>query len=737
MTTYRFLMALWTVTFLALAGPALAQVPGLFDDGKMGQTTEEAPVDITADSLEYLSADDLIVGTGNVEVRDGEDLLRADYVTVQSKTREVYAKGNVVFRRAGKVWQGQELRYNMLTQQGDFGEFAAFVDPFYVRAEDSKRVSSTDYELEGLTLTTCEGERPDFSIRARSARFENNRRVKAKGVAIYFGSVPVMWLPRLNRDLGYHETFFVFRPGYSSRSGVFLLTAFNVRWTPFLRSATHLDYRSEKGPAFGQDLYWKNGTNMPSYDGSVRTYYMDDEKPFRNATEEENEKALVDNERYRIALKHNQFFSTRDYLFSGMDYVSDPELLEDFFDEEYREAVQPENQITLAHQGDNYSLGLLFNSRVNDFYENVNRLPELSLDLQRQQLGDSGFYYVGENALAYLEKVYPELDDEEPYDAFRADSAHTVYYPTRHFGFLNLIPRGGYRATAYSSTYSYSTTTNPLVEIDTNGVASVTNDVNTVITDEGGGFRNLYEIGLESSFKAFRAWEDMIVLDGGDGIRHVAEPYADYTYTPEPNLTPDELPQFDSVDALDRRHDIKLGMRNKLQTRYDKVISDIVDADVYSYLRLEPEDDEEDFSDIYFDADFLFVRRMPITLDGQYDHVDGSFRTFNSAVSYLFTDESSIALEYRHTRDEQNAISAEMVLFPNDRWSFQLYGRWDTEADGLQEHSYYVQRRSRCLGYGIGISHLPSHDEEDDDFRAWFQLWLLALPESQVKMGSS
>jgi lipopolysaccharide assembly outer membrane protein LptD (OstA) len=82
--------------------------------------TKAAPVDIEADSLEYLTDRKMIAGTGNVQIREGEDLLRADYITVQTETRDVYARGNVVFRRGGTLWQGQELRYNLKTKQGDF-----------------------------------------------------------------------------------------------------------------------------------------------------------------------------------------------------------------------------------------------------------------------------------------------------------------------------------------------------------------------------------------------------------------------------------------------------------------------------------------------------------------------------------------------------------------------------------------------------------------------------------------
>lgn len=721
-------------------GTAQAQLPleGVRGTAAAAEASEPAgEIDIQADSLEYLSDKKLIIGTGNVVVREGADLLQADYMTVQSETRDVYARGNVVMRRGGTLWQGDELRYNLTTRQGDFGEFQAFVNPYYVRADDSKRYGDADYLLKGVTITTCDGETPDFSFRAREARLEKGTQLRARGVMLYFGAVPFFWMPKLNRNLTTHDRYWEFVPGYSSRNGAFLLSAYNYKLAKGFKGITRIDPRSEKGVGFGQDFEWKSvSTNQQPFEGAIRGYYIDDDKPFRTEAEEEREKELVDNERYRLKLMHNQTFTPRDYLISELNYVSDPEMIKDFFDEEHRASVQPENRASLTHRGDLFTAGMLLNTRLNDFYENVNRLPELSLDATRQELGDSGLYYESRNTASWLERVFPELDDEEDYDAFRIDSGHTFYYPTRHFGFLNVTPRAGYRGTYYSDTFSTGTVSNDIIVTDSNGVVSVTNEIDDVIFEEGSAVRNVYELGFETSFKAFKAWEDIIVLDGGDGLRHVAEPYLVHTYIPEPNYTPDQLPQFDSVDELDKRHDLRIGMRNKLQTRYDRQPVDIVDLNIYTYYRIEKEDEEdEDFSNVFFDGELRLARRLPIDFDGDYDPYQSEFRTFNTQIAYLMDDASTIGLEYRYKVDDQNMIALETVLFPNARWSFQAYGRWDTEADGLQEHSYYVQRRSSCLGYGLGFRQIVGDEDEKDDNQVWFQFWLLAFPETSIKLG--
>ncbi|HMP74680.1 MAG TPA: LPS assembly protein LptD [Kiritimatiellia bacterium] len=722
--------------FILLAGVVLASGQTTLPTGGAAPPQASSEIDISADSLEYLTESKVIVGAGNVVVRDGEDLLQADYVTVQRETRDIYARGNVVLRRGGSLWQGEELRYNMRTRMGDFGGFQAYEDPFFIRAEDSKRVTTNVYELKGVMVSTCDGETPDFSIRARHATLTDGTKIRARGVTVNLGVVPVLWLPRWHRDLAGGPSYWQFQPGYSSRNGVFLRSAYSYRLTPGLKSTTDLDLYSKKGVGVGQAFSWQSRTNPLPYSGSIQGYYIDDQEPFRNETERAREEALVDNERYRLKLRHNQSFSTRDFLISEFNYVSDPEFLKDFFREEHLNGVQPENRATLTHLGDNFVAALQFNVRLNDFYENVNRLPELTLKANRQELGDSGLYYESDSSASFLERVFPEGSANEDYDAFRIDSRHTVYYPTRHFGFLNVTPRAGYRGTYYSDTSQKETVTNQVVNTDTNGIVTVDDEIVTLTRDTGADLRNVYELGFETSFKAFRTWDDLIVLGEGDGLRHVAEPFIRHTYIPEPNLLPENLPQFDAVDQVTDQHTLRLGMRNKLQTRRAGTPVDLVNALVYTDYRIEKNEGQEDFTDIFFDVDLRLARSLPVDFDGAYDPYESELSRF-SLQAALFTDDmSTFSVDYNYERDNFNQAGVQVKLFPNARWSFLTYARWDLEGEGLQEHSYFVQRRARCLGYGVGFRQIVKDEaEEEDENIFWFQLWLNAFPDAALQVG--
>jgi lipopolysaccharide assembly outer membrane protein LptD (OstA) len=746
MKILRFIPLLFT---LALRPVAAQEIREGVPPPRGAVTNEQAGVglggiEVNADQLEYFQAQQLIVGRGHVMIVRGRERLTADFVKAHTDTQVVEARGNVTLDREGGVWRGEELTYNFKTHQGEFGAFAAYLDPFFVRADDSQRATTNEFVLRNATFTTCDGDDPQFYMRAGTARILDGVTLKAYGVVPHLWGVPFFWLPYWTRSLAPEAVTFYFVPGYSSRMGAFALTGYGYFLADNLRGITHVDVRTRRGVGVGQDLLWKDPQPERKYEGSLRGYYINDQNPFFDDDEKAYRASTTRPQRYRVRLMDTRRLTDRDGLFMDANYVSDPYVLEDFFDEEFRHSVQPENRLSLMHRGDFYSAGLLANGRLNNFYENIDRLPEANLDVYQLKLGDTPLYYESQNSAAFLRHVYPESTDTnapaypKDYDAFRMDSSHMLYYPTRHFNFLSVIPRAGYRGTYYSQTYTTITTTNisvltntVITATGTNQVLTTTNQLVQTLREQGAGLRNLPQLGVETSFKAFKVLDDGPTGIGRDrGLRHVAEPYADYTFQPTPNLRPDDLPQFDAVDRLDMENNVRFGMRNKLQTKRRGYVHNLVDADVYTYYRVEqaaPTDNE--FSDIYTLTRLRPLDWLMVDFDAAFNPYNTEFDSFNTQLALLAEDESRLAIEHRYTKEANNLVSGELMLFPRDRWSFRVYGRYDVDDTQWQEHSYLVQHKNDCLGLGLGLRRL------ENETMFWAQLWLTAFPQMMADMG--
>lgn len=693
-------------------------------------------IDVQAEDLSYDAERRLVIARGGVKVTRGTDSVAADYAEVDTAQEQVYARGNIFIRYMGGTWQGQEATYNFKTGAGNFGAFHAYSAPYHVTAEGSTRESPRLMKLEQVMFTTCEPERPEYSLRAKSASIEDNNIVRAKHVRFHFGPVPFFWVPYMRANLE-ELAKFEFTPGWSSAMGPFLLTTYNQPINDIFKTRTHVDIRQKRGLGVGEDLVWKDPV-AGDYQGEAGVYYANDRKPWKDAEERTIREELIDNDRCWLKLSDRHNLTDRDYLITKLNYVSDPWLLSDFFDDEYQKNVQPENRVTLTHRGDHYSAGVGLNTRLNDFYGNVNRLPEVFLNFNRQKILDTPFYYEGENTFSYLDRVFPDGAPEEHYDAFRLDTAHMVYWPTRHFGFLSVIPRAGYRGTYYSKTRHISTVTNVIaITNDLGEVIGTTNEVETLLRDGSAVWRSLPELGVESSFQAFgNLYEGPTGIEEDEDLRHIVEPYANYTYRPEPNVLPEELWQFDAVDRLSLRNDLKLGVRNYLQTRRARSVHDLLFADVFTTLLFEPDDDEQTLGDIGFKAEVRPYSWLSLDVDGTYDTQDGNFRVFSTQAEVKNRDLFIFGLDYRYARDARDKLAGDLVIFPEARWAGRLYARMDLDESELEEHSYYLIHRTRCLGIGLGLRVRPDDGPDgEDNYTVWFRIWPLAFPQFGSSLG--
>ena len=717
--------------------PTATQVSGV-------PTTDGQGVDIQADRFSYDALRRLVLARGNVKVARGTDWVTADEADVDTANQIVVARGNIELHYGANVWKGENVTYNFKTGQGDFGSFELYSAPFNISAVDSQRVSPSVMELDDVILTTCDLDDLEYSIRSSHATIESNRIIRARNVRFQLGPVPFFWFPYVKADVNDFANF-EFTPGYSSRMGAFLLSAYNYPLSPNVHSHTRFDVRSARGIGIGEDLTWKEPGG--AYQGDFGAYYAHDNKPWKNDKEKAQRSDLADKERYRIHLTDRHSISDRDIFFATVNYVSDPWLLKDFFDDEYQHGSQPENRLALSHHGDIYTAGLELNLRLNDFYNNVNRLPEAFLNFNRQQLFGTPLYYEGENKASFLQRVYAddgndETKEKDDYDAFRVDTYHMFYLPTR-LAFLSVVPRAGYRGTYYSKTRVATTVTNLVPKVDeATGMTNIVEETEVLLDDGDADFRSLPEFGVESSFKAFGLlMEGPLGLQEDHGLRHVFEPYVNYTFRPTPDLEPQDLWQFDKIDGYTGVNTLVPGMRNYIQTKTSALntanILNLIYADTYATFNMDPDEEEEEET---FESADAKVELRPLTWllwegDVHYDHAASKLTSYNTRVRAQRDELFAIAAEYRYKLDSREQVAADVTLFPEMRWQARTYVRYDIADSHLDEHGYYLIHRTKCLGIGAGIRIRPDYSVAgEDDYSFWIRVWPLAFPSFMGSM---
>lgn len=672
----RHLLAgwLWGVLF-SVAAAAEVDLPKEIPD---------EPFDIQAARLEYTN--NTIMASGGVTGRFENVVVKADRVTGNPETGDLHIEGDIVFERGNVLWQGSELDYNYITQKGLFGPSALYFEPAFLSVDHVERVSTNEYLLRGATFTTCPKNSPHVHARAKEARLIDEKYIKARDVVFYVGKVPVFYVPYWRHKL--REGIFTFRMGAGSEWGAYALTKATLPVTENLDYITDINLYSKRGVGIGQGFSW----DYPQAVGGFAAFYLKDEEP-----NERFDFPEIGEERYRFKLEHLQNFTDTHYLNTKWNYLSDPAILDEFFKSEYRNNAQPENYASWVYGNRFVGTEAFANYRVNDFYDNVDR-AEYSADLYRTRVGNTPFYLQSENAIAHLERVYADTNlVDTAYDAVRIDSANTLYLPQR-YGFLNLVPRVGYRATYYSKTVA-----------------------------DGEELRQIPGAGIEASFQATKILSERERWYG-KGLRHKIEPYVDYIYE-ESSVSTNRLLQFDDVDGLTDEEKAKVGLRNVLQTRRDGRLARFIDLDLYTYYLVDRNGAKDDFEDLHIDARMPLTKHTMIDLEGAYDWYAGKVPDFYTRIMHD-RDEVVFSLEHYYENGVRSLWTPRIDLFPNGHTSIEAYARYDDNENDLQEFAVIAQRNFCCMRYGLGY-----HAYDDGEQRIVFSIGLSAFPEARISSG--
>ncbi len=429
----------------------------------------DIPVEITADG-ETRFEGGVAIAEDNVQIHYGEVGIFTNYAEYNPDTRDVLLIGDVRIYTTDNLFTGQRALYNLETKQIRALEFSGENGPLRFRAMSLRAPSLREFRVSDAEFTVEDTSQPSFRIKSRTVRFYADDRVVFSNSTIYLGKIPVFWFPYLFAFVD--NPGFQILPGYDSRWGYYLLTAYSVPLAGGTIVATaRVDYRSELGMAFGLDAVTNFGTNEQNF-GRFRSYYTYDTDPEDKLGGPGEPPEPGDNDRYRISYQQRLFLTDDIYATVDINKLSDIDFLEDYFPSEFTTDPQPDNFLSLTKWDEFYTLTLLARFQLNDFYQTTERRPELALDIKQHQFFGTPVNYDGETSLGSYKRAFAENSIFPDYDAVRFDTFHQLSYPKTYFGWLSLIPKAGIRGTYYDKTV---TTVNSLNSAQVDQIANLRN----------------------------------------------------------------------------------------------------------------------------------------------------------------------------------------------------------------------------------------------------------------------
>jgi lipopolysaccharide assembly outer membrane protein LptD (OstA) len=702
------------------------------------QAQEQPEMKISGGKVMYYVTNKVAIVTNGAKVTYMGGVLTAERAVINDRTGDIQAEGQVRILRDDMAWTGENVTYNFYTRKMETGQFRTGKSPFFAAGQaltsDRSNPTNGTYGISTAHkayVTTDDIAEPALRVEASSLEIVPGQYFRARNAVLFAGPVPLFYFPFYTQRLDGKGNRFDFTPGYRSRYGAFLLTGYNWSLNDELDGVLHADYRSKRGGAGGADF----NLHLNRWgEAKVKYYHLHDLEP-----DTSNPGYNIPEDRKRASFSYDAEPATNLTIKAQVRYQSDERIIHNFIEGEYRANPQPSTYVELNKHTDDFAVDVYAQPRINEFFENVERLPDVRLTGFRQQLFESPLYYESETSAGYYRKrfaVTNNIVNGANYDGARADTFQQLTLPRTFLGWLNITPRAGWRYTYYG---------------DADGPGATTSEVQ----------RTVFNTGAEVTFKASQTWAGktnrLLALDG---LRHIIEPSANYVYVPTPTHTPGELPQYDTelpslrllpldfpdynaIDAVDAQNVMRLGLRNRFQTKRDGQVMDFLYWDLYSDWRIDPRTGQDTFSDLF--SDIVFRPRNWITLESltRFNVYDGQFRLSFHNLTLQPNDVWSWSIGHMYVRDDFSAtptalqdgnsfLTSTLFLKMNENWGFRAMHQYEVREQWLQQQSYSLYRDLRSWTAALTLRIREPRNGEPRDYAVAFSFSLKAMPKTSV-----
>ncbi len=652
----------------------------------------------------------------NVAIHFGDTDIYSDYAKYNTAQHTIYLRGNVRIYRGITFYTAEEATYNVDTKAITANTMRTGHYPYLMSGQTVTSASDEEYTVQHGSFTTHDSSQPDFHFNAQSTRIYPDDRVIFRNVTFYIGQVPVFWWPYLYQSLDRAFSYLI-APAYLSSWGPSLLGQITFPIGEHTTATLKLDYRSRRGPAIGFDAVIRYGHDDDSV-ARIVTYYIQDQNPDLNRTSLPREGTPTS--RYRLTLQdHTQITDTIEAT-ADLTKLSDAFVMQDFFPTEFQINPEPDNVVALTKTSPFYTATLDARFAVNTFFETTERLPEIALDIKRHGLFGGPIFYEGETSFADLRRNFPAFSPFQDYDALRFDSFHQFSYPNTYFGFLSIVPRVGVRETYYSRSQNLTGSTfipnpDPLAPEFPLPDPSTDPLLGPPLNYGHDVLRTIFNAGIEGSFKVSRTWDDVQSrFLGLDGLRHIIQPYVNYSWVSSPTidpatilqfdraqpttkLNPIDFPEFTSIDAIDNWSIARIGVRNRLQTRRDDLTVSWLELETYFDVNFDNPFDKTPYSNVFNKLTFTPVPWATLAIDSQLPLFDKGFTEVNTSINFKPTASTGIGFSHRFLQGNPFFVDSSLYTVSgyyriDDNWGVSITEQYEAETKLLEYQRYAIYR---------------------------------------------
>jgi LPS-assembly protein len=566
---------------LATALPVAARAESMTLSGDL-------PWELEADRIQVFPEAGIVEAWGNVTMTRGEDFVSAEYARYYWETQWVYLKGGVNARWRGDTMEAELAEFDLENLVGWLRQGRIFFADasLHLEGDDLRKTGPNSYAFSSAVVTSCEGERPAWSISSQEGEVVVDGYARLRGTRFRVLDIPLLYSPYLVLPIKVTRQSGLLVPEFSQSSRNGYSVNLPLYWAiDEERDLTlYAHYMTERG--YMQGLEYRHTPDVLTK-GLWHADFLYDRTRARTETEEESQfqgDGLLrpDPERYWLRGKYSGFaLDPRWQLEIDTDLVSDQNYLREFnrgysgfrrsradFLETFGRDIDEDdsltrtNQVLLRRSWSNVEFNALARytqslpywtgnlSRQDD--PTTQRLPELNLDIYRTRLAGTPLEVQARNQAVYFWRRYGTRGtrvDIHPRAGLPVDLAYGT-----------VTPSVGWRQTAWF-------------------IDSFEVETGAVDTGDRTLARGLPDVNVNAFTqldRVFKTGEAPLPVAQEVGrskltrVRHAVQFDADWDYIPFEDQ--EQYPFFDFLDRIGPRNELTYSVVNLLTGRRDSVV---------------------------------------------------------------------------------------------------------------------------------------------------------------------
>jgi LPS-assembly protein len=720
------ILGILTICQWVIAPPAAAQAQINTRQTQSVIKDPKIPWQLEADEIFYDQKYDAYVAKGNVLIYKANIKIVADFIRFSQKDMKAYAEGNVLLTNGEDILSGTSMDIDLENQIGEVEDGYLFIkeNNYHLTGNPIKKVGEKTYTIAEATLTTCDGDNPDWKITGKNVKVTSEGGGTATHATMWARKMPVLYTPyfhypaRKNRQTGLLWPQY----GHSDRWGWYYNQPFFWAIDKSSDATFYAHYLDKRGLKGGIEYRyylddWSKGTWM--FDGFDDKQVDSGGESSENWGFEDGNSVILrrNTSRYWFRGSHQQKMPygirgqldldlvsdqdyTREFKKGYMGWNNSKEYFEDVFArdlDDYNDPIRT-NRLNFQKLWPQYSLNFEFrydldstirNSKEPD--ETLQQLPLINFDAIKQRISNSPFFYT-------LDSQYLYFWSKDGERTQRVDAFPRIYLPLRFKSFFSIEPSVGLRGTLwYLDKKEYGP------------------DGDKKFYDRG-----LYDTRVDlfsEIFKVFRIEGQTI-----EAIKHTLRPRIAHSYIPD--VDQEDLPKFDAIDRIDNQNLLTYSLTNTLTSKTRKegsfeisrqvgndqatVIDSATDYSYNDFLRFELEqsydikeakqkDSVRPFSPVAARLDLFPGKYIGLDADALWSVYDYKFLSHNIGGKLWDKRGDRLEIEYRYTRDSEEISLNEVKSFYGEL-SLKVTDR--IRVSGLYEYNFLDDTRVQT-GFGL------------------------------------